>query len=86
MIETAKIQLKRIKIRAWRRGTKEMDLLLGGFVDVAGSGLDGATLDALESLMDENDNDLYQWVSGQVPTPPQHLPIVAEIRKFHAIN
>ncbi|MEM7236464.1 MAG: succinate dehydrogenase assembly factor 2 [Pseudomonadota bacterium] len=79
------IRIKRLRIRAWRRGTKEMDLLLGNFIDARGQSLGPHSLDALEALMEENDNDLYRWVSGQVPTPPQHEVIVQEIQRFHAI-
>ena len=31
--EEKEIALKRLKIRSWRRGTKEMDLILGKFAD-----------------------------------------------------
>ena len=33
MTETPEVRLKRLRIRAWRRGTKEMDLILGGYAD-----------------------------------------------------
>ena len=36
---TVEMRKKRIKIRAWRRGTKEMDLILGSFVDSSLSSL-----------------------------------------------
>lgn len=64
-------RLKRLKVRAWRRGIKEMDLILGGFVDTHGPALSAAELDGLETLMEESDLDLYAWISGQ-ETPPDH--------------
>ncbi|MEM8841461.1 MAG: succinate dehydrogenase assembly factor 2 [Pseudomonadota bacterium] len=85
MSETLKIALKRLRIRAWRRGTKEMDLILGGFVDSQGPKLDAENLRALEEMMEENDNDLYQWVSGQRPGPERHAAIIGQIQAFHGI-
>ncbi|MEM6906075.1 MAG: succinate dehydrogenase assembly factor 2 [Pseudomonadota bacterium] len=79
------IRLKRLRIRAWRRGTKEMDLLLGGFADGAMATLDGAALDAFEELMNENDTDLYRWVSRQAPEPEGLAPALARLREFHRI-
>ncbi|MDJ0640824.1 MAG: succinate dehydrogenase assembly factor 2 [Paracoccaceae bacterium] len=73
-------RLKRLAMRSWRRGTKEMDLILGRFWDAEGAGLDAATLDQYEALLSENDQDLYAWVSGQA-TPPDHLSdLVARLR------
>lgn len=86
MSETLEIALKRVRIRAWRRGTKEMDLLIGGFVDSEGTKLDAAALRALEDMMEENDNDLYQWVSGQRPGPQRHAMIIGQIQAFHGIS
>lgn len=81
MSETPEDRLKRLKIRSWRRGTKEMDLILGPFWDANGAALDAATLDAYEALLVENDQDLYQWVSGQADVPGQHLGIVQLIKR-----
>ncbi|MCG6882608.1 MAG: succinate dehydrogenase assembly factor 2 [Silicimonas sp.] len=65
-------RLKRLAMRSWRRGTKEMDLVLGRFWDTHGAALDDETLDLYEDLLSENDQELYTWVSGQV-TPPQRF-------------
>ena len=67
-------------MRSWRRGTKEMDLILGDFWDRAGTSLSGAEVDAYEALLGENDQDLYQWVSGQAAPPARHQDILARIR------
>ncbi|MEM7505355.1 MAG: succinate dehydrogenase assembly factor 2 [Pseudomonadota bacterium] len=89
MSETREIRLKRLRIRCWRRGTKEMDLILGGFADCGKRGLsalDTPDLDAFERLIEENDQDLYIWISGQSPAPSQHAPMVAKLRFFHEIR
>lgn len=86
--ETREVRLKRLRIRCWRRGTKEMDLILGGFADGGSRGLAALTapeLDAFERLISENDQDLYIWISGQQPAPAEHAAMIAHLRSFHEI-
>ena len=71
MNETRDIRLKRLRLRAWHRGIKEMDLILGGWADRNLADADDATLDAFEAVMAEADHDLYQWVSGQADAPAE---------------
>jgi antitoxin CptB len=80
MDETPEIRLKRLRMRSWRRGTKEMDMILGPFSDRDLAKLGPAELDVYESLLAENDQDLYQWMSGQIPPPPEHAEITEIIR------
>jgi antitoxin CptB len=68
--EDLPMRRKRLRYRAWHRGTKEMDLVLGPFADAHLAGYDTAQLDRLETLMDEEDTDLLKWVMGQEPVPP----------------
>ncbi len=84
MAETAEIRLKRLSMRSWRRGIKEMDLILGKYSDQRLQDLRSDQLDLYESLLSENDQDLYAWFTGRLPTPVQHESILAEIRDFHA--
>ena len=58
--ETREIRLRRLRLRSWRRGIREMDLILGGFADAALAGLDAELLDAFDMLLSENDHDLYR--------------------------
>lgn len=69
MHETAEARLKRMKMRSWRRGTKEMDLVLGPWADVHLAGLSGPELEEYELLLAENDQDLMAWILGS-STPP----------------
>ena len=80
MSESPEHRLKRLKIRSWRRGTKEMDLILGPFFDAHGQALDADTLAAYEALLAENDQDLYQWMSGQASPPAEHESLVLLIQ------
>lgn len=83
MTEPAEIRLKRLSMRSWRRGIKEMDLILGQFSDVRLSDLSPARLDLYEALLSENDQDLYAWFTKRLPEPAEHAAILAEIREFH---
>ena len=78
-------RLKRLRIRCWRRGTREMDLLFGQFADGALENLSSQQLDEFEALMNENDQDLYLWISGAIETPEELLPAIQLVRSFHKI-
>ncbi len=71
-------------MRSMRRGTKEMDILLIRFAGARLQEMDASALDAYEALLEENDQDLYQWISGQAPAPEVHAPLVAEIARVAA--
>lgn len=83
MTETAEHRLKRLHMRSWRRGMKEMDLILGGFADRRLAGLNADQLAQYEALLAENDQDLYRWITARVgaaglaasadPGGPAHL-------------
>ncbi|MBB3808990.1 succinate dehydrogenase assembly factor 2 [Pseudochelatococcus contaminans] len=74
---------RRIRFRAWHRGTREMDMVLGPFVDSELDKLDEETVTALERLMSLPDRDLFTWFStGNVP-PEQDTPIFRRIKAFH---
>jgi antitoxin CptB len=82
MTETPDIRRKRLYMRASHRGIKEMDLILGGWAKENLPNASEQTLDLFESLLPENDHDLYQWVSGQMPPPPQHAQIIGILSDY----
>jgi len=82
MEESRQDRLKRLKMRSWRRGIKEMDLILGPFSDTELEGLDDARIAVYDAMLSENDHDLYQWVTGQTPTPPRYHDLLAAISEF----
>ncbi len=82
MSETREIRLRRLKMRSWRRGMKEMDIILGGFADTAMADLDDSALDLHESLMDENDQDLYLWVTGAQAGPEHLKPALEQVSAY----
>jgi antitoxin CptB len=76
---------KRILFRAWHRGTREMDLLMGQYTESVIADLSEADLDILETLSDEDDRDLLAWLTGAEPVPTAFdTPIFAAIKAFHA--
>ena len=79
MDKTAEDALKRMRMRSWRRGTKEMDLILGPFADARLAELPGSTLAGYDALLAENDQDLIQWVLGQSAPPARFAPLIALI-------
>jgi len=54
---------------SWHRGTREMDLLVGGFAEAYLDRLTSAQLDRYEALLQCPDDDLYAWITGRA-TPP----------------
>lgn len=82
MSETPEARLKRMTMRSWRRGTKEMDLILGPWADQSLSGLSEDRLAVYEMLLEENDQDLMAWILGQSAPPAPIEPLLAEIGAF----
>jgi antitoxin CptB len=60
-----------LQFRAWHRGTKEADLMVGGFVARHIATFTEAELDQLEAVLDLPDVDLSDWLSGRRPIPPE---------------
>ena len=69
--ESSEIRRRRLLFRSWHRGTREADLILGRFADKHLAGLDESQLDRYEALLDCPDPDIFDWVSGRVPPPPE---------------
>jgi antitoxin CptB len=81
--EDSAMRLRRLRYRAWHRGTKEMDLLLGPYADARLAGMDPAELDRFETLLEEVDTDLQAWLMGQEPAPADaDHDLLADLLKF----
>jgi len=75
---------RRLLFRAWHRGTREMDLIMGRFADAALADLNEIELAEYERLMDLPDPDLYAWVTGERLVPPVHdTALFRRLRAFH---
>ncbi len=64
MSDPLQARRKRIRYRAWHRGTKELDLLIGSFVDGHLEDLNRAQLDRFEALLELPEPLLYSWLVG----------------------
>ncbi len=74
---------KKLKFRAWRRGFREIDLILGGFADHHLANLDDEQLDEFERLLDAPDQDVFAWITDQAPAPAEYeTETLALIRAF----
>ncbi len=75
---------RRILFRAWHRGTREMDLLMGRFADAELKGLPDADLDDLELLMEAPDRDVFSWLTGEIDVPGNYdTSVFRRVRAFH---
>lgn len=82
MTESHEAGLKRMAMRSWRRGTKEMDLVLGPWADAHLAGLTPERLELYDRLLSENDQDLMAWMLGQAEPPEAFAELAAEIFGF----
>jgi antitoxin CptB len=75
---------RRVLFRSWHRGMREVDLILGRFVDVEIASLSEAELDDYEALMEALDRDIFSWLTGETETPRQYdTPVFRKILAFH---
>jgi len=83
-------RLKALRFRAWHRGTREADYIIGGFFDAHHAGWAEAELAWFEALIDEEDADILGWALGTLAVPAayegaqmaalQHLDYVEILR------
>ena len=76
-------RLKRLKFRAWHRGFREADLILGPFADTYARDMTPEELDLFEALLGEADHDIYEWIVERSPTPPAFQTVIMQrLQKF----
>ena len=80
-------RLKRLRFRAWHRGTREADLLVGGYFDRHHQGWGEAEIDWFERLIEEQDVDILAWAFGTA-TPPEGFAgdMLERLRKLDYIK
>ena len=83
MTDTPDIRRKRLLFRSWHRGTKETDLLVGSFAEQHLAGFSEAELDGYEALLNNDDGDLFDWITGRAPAPAEYDgDILRQLRDF----
>lgn len=78
------LRRRRVLFRAWHRGLREMDLILGRFADARLGSMPDRDLDAFEQLIEVPDRDLYGWLTGEAETPANYDTAVFQaLKSFH---
>jgi len=78
------VRRRRILFRAWRRGVRETDLIVGRFADAYIDTFDGRALDDFEALIEVPNADLYAWVTGGETIPQTFdTAVLRQLISFH---
>jgi antitoxin CptB len=64
-------RLKRLKFRCWHRGTREADMMIGGFFDAYHTQWNDLEIDWVEAFIEEQDVDIMGWALGAQPVPSE---------------
>ena len=76
---------RRLLFRAWRRGVRETDLIVGRFADAYIDKFDDAALDDFERLIEVPNAALYAWVVGAEDAPAEYnTAVLRQLISFHA--
>ena len=85
MSDTSRI--KRLKFRAWHRGTREADYMIGCFFDAHHGGWDDAAMAWFEALLDQDDVDVMAWALGAQDVPARFAgPLMDAFRKLDFVE
>jgi antitoxin CptB len=75
---------RKLLFRAWRRGVREMDLIVGRFADAHIATLEAPALDDFERLIEVPNAELYAWVSGAQSVPQANdSTVLRQLIAFH---
>ena len=82
-IMDAETRLKRLKFRSWHRGTREADMMIGGFFDAHAQSWSVAECEWFEAFLEEQDVDIMAWAMGAQPVPEAWAgPMMDRFRKL----
>jgi antitoxin CptB len=71
---------KRLIFRSTHRGNKEMDIVFSRFVEQHLGALSAGDLDLYEQLLEENDVDIWDWITGK-PFPPHYASLIERLKQ-----
>jgi antitoxin CptB len=75
---------RRLLFRAWHRGMREMDLIMGRFADVAVEQLSAGELTEFEQMLEVPDRELLAWIIGEIAVPEKHdTALFRRLRDFN---
>lgn len=84
--EPIDVRRRRLRFRAWHRGTREADLLIGSFADQHLTTFDAIQLDQFEAILAHSDPDIYTWMSGGEAVPSDLDTPVMAMMKVHTFD
>ena len=73
---------KQLQFRAWHRGTREADLIMGPFAAAMVPTMNLEELERFESLLHCPDPDVYDWLTGKVAPPTLHESFINRLKEF----
>ena len=77
---------KRLQYRSWHRGCKETDLVLGRYCDARLETMNEADMALFESLLDEDDGDIWAWLTEKAACPKaEYLALLEQLKTFSAV-
>lgn len=80
-------ELKRLAWRAHHRGTREADMLIGGFFDAHHASWDPADRALFDSLLEEQDVDIMAWAIGTAEPPERFAgPMVEALKRLDYVR
>lgn len=75
---------RKVLFRAWHRGMREMDLLMGQFSDAEIGTMSDGDLDDFELLIEVPDRDIFAWLTGEAETPSNYdTAVFRRLKAFH---
>ncbi|MXQ10813.1 succinate dehydrogenase assembly factor 2 [Microvirga makkahensis] len=78
------VRRRQILFRAWHRGMREMDLIMGRFADSEIGKLSDEDLAEFERLIEVMDRDLLGWITGEIEIPSNYdTPLFRRLKAFH---
>lgn len=85
--EVRNIRIKQLRFRAWRRGFREHDFLMGTYADENLDQLSDQELDQFDALLKGQDWDVYYWIIGQTTAPPEFQgSVLSAIQSFASLK
>ena len=80
-------RIRRLKFRAWHRGTREADYTIGCYFDRFHAGWDTAAIDWFEALLDEEDVDVLAWALGSAAPPARYAgPLMERMQQIDYVE
>lgn len=74
---------RRLLYQSAYRGNKENDIILGAFARAHLAAFGPEELDQYERLLENSDNDIFDWVAGRAAVPPeQDSPVLRLLLNF----